>query len=629
MIKAAIFGNEQSLSKTREFPSLFNKLNKVIQKVIKSMKLKVIKYMKWNPKHHCLLCVLFALSAAPVLGAIMPSGLLPGGVIWASNQVGVVGGVPNVTTIYAHLYPTNSSADINTALNHCPSNQVVYLNAGIYLITNGLTWDNQATANDGVVLRGAGPGNTILLLTNTQPILAAVRSSFADTPLSNSAMNWLSGYAQGSTNIVIGSATNRLSSGLTVAAGDLIGLCQENDPNLVNPTGNSSTQTAGLLLDQYGKYCNQLQFVTVTSVSNQTNLTIWPGVYMTNYQASLYPQVYWLGLHRAVRMTGIENLTINQGGMTYHDIPAILFLNAYNCWVKNVEFTNSWYAAVEFGCSAHCAVQDCYIHDCSGGGASSTYGVNPHASSDILIQNNIFYKITAPILVDSGASGCVFGYNFCSNMIYGVSPGWVATTISFHGAHPTMNLSEGNVGTQIDYDDIHGSSSHNTAFRNFFSGYDTNLNNATNFYLNNTYPVVINSTNRWMTFIGNVIGTGGYHTNYQFDVISCPTNYLNLKTIYQLGFFENYSPGGDPMTVTSLWCDGNYDYATHSTIWDTNGVQTLPASLYLTAQPSWWSNSVPFPPIGPDVTGLVSPFPAQLRYLAIINTPQPPTNLRD
>ena len=31
--------------------------------------------------------------------------------------------------------------------------------------------------------------------------------------------------------------------------------------------------------------------------------------------------------------------------------------------------------------------------------------------------------------------------------------------------------------------------------------------------------------------------------------------------------------------------------------------QSLPASFYLTAKPTWWPTAEPWPPIGPDVTG--------------------------
>ena len=95
-----------------------------------------------------------------------------------------------------------------------------------------------------------------------------------------------------------------------------------------------------------------------------------------------------------------------------------------------------------------------------------------------------------------------------------------------------------------------------------------------------------------------------------------------------VGFWGNY--GGnvntDLVAVATMTRDGNYDYATHSTKWD-DTPQTIPNSLYLAGQPSWWSNSVPFPPIGSDLSPMVSTIPAELRFAAMgsrSSLPMPP-----
>src|ERR1700730_15184380 len=72
------------------------------------------------------------------------------------------GGIPNRTTICATLSPSgaNDSAAIQAALNHCPSNQVVMLNPGTFIVNNYLLIRTPIT------LRGSGTGITILLKTN-------------------------------------------------------------------------------------------------------------------------------------------------------------------------------------------------------------------------------------------------------------------------------------------------------------------------------------------------------------------------------------------------------------------------------------------------------------------------------
>src|SRR5580704_9399273 len=68
------------------------------------------------------------------------------------------GGIPNRTTICATLSPSGAddSAAIQAALNRCPSNQVVMLNPGTFIVNNYLLIHTPIT------LRGSGAGVTIL-----------------------------------------------------------------------------------------------------------------------------------------------------------------------------------------------------------------------------------------------------------------------------------------------------------------------------------------------------------------------------------------------------------------------------------------------------------------------------------
>src|SRR5688500_14383402 len=73
------------------------------------------------------------------------------------SQAGVTGGIPERTTICATLSPGATASQINSAIASC-SNGVVYLNAGIYNLSTGVTFNGR----DNVTLRGAGPDRTIL-----------------------------------------------------------------------------------------------------------------------------------------------------------------------------------------------------------------------------------------------------------------------------------------------------------------------------------------------------------------------------------------------------------------------------------------------------------------------------------
>src|SRR5881296_2837775 len=78
------------------------------------------------------------------------------------SQAGIPGGIPNRTTICASLDPGATYTQINTAIAAC-TNGVVYLNAGTYSLSGGITFEG--TSN--VTLRGAGPDQTILQFTGT------------------------------------------------------------------------------------------------------------------------------------------------------------------------------------------------------------------------------------------------------------------------------------------------------------------------------------------------------------------------------------------------------------------------------------------------------------------------------
>jgi len=178
------------------------------------------------------------------------------------------------------------------------------------------------------------------------------------------------------------------------------------------------------------------------------------------------------------------------------------------------------------------------------------------------------------------------------------------------GAHDSgtgMSLYEGNAGNQFGMDTTHGSGSLATVFRNHFTGTEPNRTS-------NTVALYVMAFNRRVNIVGNVLGTSGYHTVYEDSRTPSGTPGSPNQSIYLLGYSstgEQQPLGYDPLIVSSLLRWGNYDYATNQTRWSPaeipadNAVpatQTLPPSLFLSAKPSWWG-TIPWPAIGPDVTG--------------------------
>src|SRR5262245_60834480 len=108
------------------------------------------------------------------------------------------------------------------------------------------------------------------------------------------------------------------------------------------------------------------------------------------------------------------------------------------------------------------------------------YGVYVYNDSSYnLVENNAFYRIGAGVM-QSSASANAYLYNYVKDITIN---GWLYQLASYdsnHGAHPMMNLWEGNVGQGFASDGYHGSASHQTLFRNWFHGLDGSVSNGGN-----------------------------------------------------------------------------------------------------------------------------------------------------
>ena len=148
-------------------------------------------------------------------------------------------------------------------------------------------------------------------------------------------------------------------------------------------------------------------------------------------------------------------------------------------------------------------------------------------------------------------------------------------------------------------DYFHGNTVFGTAFRNYLLGSDLGR-------IDNLIAFTLTSWNRYWNVVGNVLGSPGVTTAYTGA----------HKAVYKLGWGYGNLPN-DPLVETTLLRWGNYDTVNAATRWLASEVpsglseyanavpvtQSLPPSLYLSAAPSWWPASKPWPAIGPDVRG--------------------------
>jgi hypothetical protein len=537
------------------------------------------------------------------------------------SQVGIPGGIPSRSTICATLNPGASASQINSAIASCPSGQVVYLSAGTYNLSSGIDFANRSN----VTLRGAGADQTFLVFSGHTGCSGAQAdicvengdTNWAGGP-SNSA-SWTSGYSKGTTQITL-SSTSGITPGTTVIALDQLNDSSDSGGVFVCETQGTCSQEGPAGAERSNRA--QSQLVLATAVSGST-VTISPGLYMPNWSSSKSPGAWWA--NTVVTMDGVEDLSMdhtNSGSSS-----GLTFFNAYKCWVKGVRSVQADRNHVWIYGSARVVVRDSYFYGTQNA-ASESYGIEPYASSDSLIENNIFQHVATPVQVNGSASGTVFSYNFTINNYYGVSPGWMIAGNSLHAAGVDNLLFEGNEANALIGDNIHGTHNFITAFRNQYVGWESGKTAQTN-------ALQIYAGIRFFNVIGNVLGKQGYHTQYQ-DV--APSGSNSDASIYTLGWSGNEGTSGsagpnDPLVASTMVRWGNYDVVNNAAVWNSSEVpssasqfpssvpsdHTLPSSFYLASKPSWWG-SMPWPAVGPDVSGGPNsaghayPNPAQVCY---------------
>ena len=550
---------------------------------------------------------------------------------WQGN-VGVEGGIPNVTTIYTTLPASATLVQINAAIAACPSNQVVLLSAGTYTLAGQIIFNGK----NGVVLRGAGSTATILNFTGS-PYLAniLVQGSSQSVIWSgvSGSVDWVNGYTQG-TNVITVASTSGLSVGMMVGLDQLNDGVDVNKSNAWETTAQSAPGCSGLPgCTDCSRSCGsraQEQWVKITAISGN-NLTISPPLAMPNWKSSQSPQVFWVtGL---AQKNGIENMALvgtqSNPGSGYG--ANITLWNAWNCWVKNINSTNDTSAAnpsshVHIQQSGRCQVEHCYFYGTKAS-SSMSYGALILMSSFCLIENTIFNKIYAPGMFDYAASCNVWGYNYATNMYDGDGQTVMAATIWFHGSHACMNLIEGVYGNQFRGDYFHGSSSHNTSFRCRWTGQEPGKTSQ-------LYPINLTVTNHYYNLVGNILGTVGTQTTADSISASAVTGYGNGSAVYYVGWNNpgiNANLLSDPVTGSTLYRHGNYDVVNGGIVWNaTNSDHAIPASMYLASKPSFWGANQPWPPYEPEtpLAASVTNIPAGYRFVFGIDPPSggPDTN---
>jgi hypothetical protein len=532
--------------------------------------------------------------------------------VGTSNSIPSGGNEVNCVTLYN--VPTdgtsNSVSNIQNCLNSISNGEVAYLPAGTYKI-NGII---KVPSNK--VLRGAGMGITTISVNHSGgDTLNFWSGQVINACCDGSAVNITGGLTKGSTQIDTSG-----SHGLNV--GDMILIDQLEDAAADPPIYHGGCNWCGRASGT--RPIGQVNKVSVVIDANTVLLET--PLYMT-YDINRIPQLVQNGTW--VKNAGVESLTIsNDGGGGANWI--LNFFNAENSWVYNVEFLKIRDGFIRFYAGYRNTVKKSKFHGMYNAvGFDEQYGIylNPAASGN-LIEDNIFYDTQLAIVMNGATSGNVIAYNYVHSM-KSIST-YEPVVFSVHGAHPMMNLFEGNrIDGLFGADIAWGTSSHNTVFRNYIT---PSLSN----YPNQDHVIVLQTGQTYYSVLGNVLGTNGFENIYEahpsddcysdgFDIIfrlgcSYPKDTTIRSTLLR---HRNF----DYLTDTTKNCDGAGEPGCQGGSADVN----LPASFYLSGKPAFFECRS-WPSIGSDLNPMFGSLPAVDRFDGVNPcgiVPKPPTNLRE
>lgn len=519
------------------------------------------------------------------------------------------GTIPTRTTIYTTLNPGATQAEVNTAIANCPDGQVVQLAAGTFDIY-GLT-----IGRSNITLRGMGAKRTFLNFLGPESCVGPWSSICVKGPAQPNVdfpapvVDWTAGYAKGAT-------VATLSDASSFAVGDMMVLDQLAD---------GSTDT-GEIWDNQSNACLSCspvgrsganrptqQWVEIISKAGN-NVTFSPGLHFPNWRSGQSPQAW--RIPSPTEGVGIENMSINSQATPPTGQTAIAFYNCRKCWVKGVRSLYGIRNHVWLFQSAKITVRDSYFYGSPG--SSQSYGVECWMGSDHLIENNIFHHIASPQM-NAATSGTVWGYNYAIDDDYQTPPTWQQSSSYFHTAGVNNVLFEGNDGIGFTADNEHGTSNLGTMFRNRFVGKESGKTAQTS-------CILCYACNRYMNVVGNVLGDPAHHTNYEcFPANASDAGVAGVAdvSIFSIGWSGNQgskasSLPNDTLVRSTMMRWGNYDVKNATVRWENGEVPSglsilpnpvppdhvLPASYYKGTSPDAFPVlNVPWPPIGPDVTG--------------------------
>ncbi len=405
----------------------------------------------------------------------------------------------------------------------------------------------------------------------------------------------------------------------------------------------------------------------VASVSSNT-VTFTTPIHIS-YRASHTAQLSRYSVAHTVN-AGIESLKVIGG-----DNGNVRFQWCNACWAKSIDNTQWHDEGFAIDDSFRVEIRDFYVHDAAWaqpGGAGYAISL-ANGSSEVLIENGISVRANKVMVARSAGAASVFGYNYVDDGYINTNGAWVEVGLNAsHMVGPHHVLFEGNYGFNFDSDKTHGNAIYHTIFRNHLSGTrapftnqlgglvdDANqpgngpraagtrtrsyfrelLHELKVAYRNGGQASASDALQRdliddanqpgngprrtagagaysyWHSFIGNVLGQPGKMGGWVYEAPRWAL--LGEPTIWMLGW-DDWSPYPTDANVTATTLrHGNFDYLTNTVHWDPRiSSRTLPASLYLTQKPAFFSagRGYTWPWVDPTGSTKLYQLPAKVRY---------------
>lgn len=500
---------------------------------------------------------------------------------WGRSICGVPGGIPSRATRWCDVSVSipgtgltadtngvlNSQPALNFALANCPSNQHIYLPPGTYRCKTNLTY----VANN-ITLRGAGTNLTTILCDyavytlSTNPTTHVVTTNYGGDFIGFGAYN-----EQGTSRIL----TANLNIGETNATFDTVGAMDVGSmfKIWVNDCGTTFTATPGSAdplhwigngVDKGAAGAPLIRQVFMVTAISGTTVTFWPPskFFFTN---TLSKAQYFY--QTETRLSGIEYLTIKGVGTVANNIHAT---QTYGCWLNNVLSRDVLKAHVYADYNLRFEIRNSRLSEAFNYTANAGVGLLAYGHNcDFLIENSIGYKNFPFIECNLGCNGwSILG---CAAF---EPQGGLAPYDLNHTPFNCFNLIEGCYGYGLLMDSFFGSSAYVTAARNWFTGDQPNFGSRK--------PVNLDRGSRYVSLENNVLGYSG--TNWVNEIVTNGWNNA-WAAIYRLGYpnmgndnFSGTNTLGDARATNSAALDfyvstnlithGNYDFASHSTVYD-------------------------------------------------------------